>query len=46
MATSLVSGNEFAQLREVLKSKQNKLTRKGKGNLPNKPDPLTGDDTR
>lgn len=37
----IATGPKFAQVREVLKSKQKELKRDGKGNLPKKSDPVS-----
>ena len=42
--SSLINDREFDKLREVLKSKQMDLKRAGKGNLPNKADPITDEE--
>ena len=41
---SIACGHEFARVRETLAMKQRQLKREGKGNLPNKSEPLTDED--
>jgi len=41
---SIANGHGFAKVRETLKMKQRQLKSDGKGNLPNKKDPISSDD--